>query len=157
MGWRLQIVSCEPDKKTDFEFFWGREGGSLVGIGRGQGWTGLRAWEDWGVGAGQARTERFRGLAVANWSQIVGSEAATKKLILSFFGAGRGVPGRGRQRRELGGGGREVEGSGGGSGGGQGRGDRGGRGRHSRELGEGGRREVEGSGLTMGMREEKKH
>ena len=104
MGWRLQIVSCEPDKKTDFEFFWGREGGSLVGIGRGQGWTGLRAWEDWGVGAGQARTERFRGLAVANWSQIVGSEAATKKLILSFFGAGRGVPGRGRQRRELGGG-----------------------------------------------------
>ena len=51
--------------------------------------------------------------------QIVGFEP-DKKMILSW------VPGRGRQRRELGGGvgeggGREVEGSGGGSGGGQGR------------------------------------
>ena len=37
--------------------------------------------------------------------QIVGFEP-DKKMILSFFGAGTGgVPGRGRQRRELGGGG----------------------------------------------------
>ena len=63
-----------------------------------------------------------------------------KKMILSFCWGRGGVPGRGRQRRELGGGGREVEGSGGGSGGGQGRGDRGGRGRQRRELGEGGGR-----------------
>ena len=40
------IVGSEPDKKTDFEFSWGREGGgSRVGGDRGQGWTGLRAWE----------------------------------------------------------------------------------------------------------------
>ena len=30
------------DKNTDFEFL----GGSLVGGDRGQGWTGLRAWEE---------------------------------------------------------------------------------------------------------------
>ena len=50
-----------------------------------------------GVGgrAGQARTERFRGLR---------DKKTQNQLILSFFGAGRGVPGRGRQRRELGGG-----------------------------------------------------
>ena len=53
----------------------------------------------------------------------------TKKTDFEFFwGRGGGVPGRGRQRRELGGG-----------------------------VGEGGGREVEGSGLTMGMWEEKKH
>ena len=33
MGWRLQIVGSEPDKKNDFEFFWGREGG-VPGRGR---------------------------------------------------------------------------------------------------------------------------
>ena len=95
-------------------------------------------------GGGQARTERFRGLAdregkvpkqkrrelggvFVGWRlQISGSEPDKKNDFEFFWGRERerGVPGRGRQRRELGPG-CEVRGSGGGSGGGQGRGDRG--------------------------------
>ena len=37
------VGGSEPDKKIDFGA--GR-GGSLVGGDRGQGWTGLRAWEE---------------------------------------------------------------------------------------------------------------
>ena len=87
-----------PDKKTDFEFFWGREGKV----------------------PGRGRQRRELGL------QISGSEPDKKNDFEFFWGRERerGVPGRGRQRRELGPG-CEVRGSGGGSGGGQGRGDRG--------------------------------
>ena len=86
------MLELRKSADFEFEFFWGREGGSLVGGDRGQGWTG-------GVGAGQARTERFRGLTVAKSSVL----NPTKKNDVEFFW-GREVPGRRRQRRELGGG-----------------------------------------------------
>ena len=57
------IVGSEPDKKTDFEFSWGREGG-----GPGSGATEARDGLDFGLGRSEP----------------------DKKMILSFFGAGRG-------------------------------------------------------------------
>ena len=57
-----------------------------------------------------------------SWVDGCKSSGTRQKNDFAFFwGREGGVPGRRRQRRELGGGGREVEGSGGGSGGGQGR------------------------------------
>ena len=107
MGWRASTHGAfswvgGPDKKTDFEFFWGREG-KVPGRGR--------------------QRRELGGVFVGWWLQISGSEPDKKNDFEFFWGRERerGVPGRGRQRRELGPG---CE-SGGGSGGGQGRGDRG--------------------------------
>ena len=44
VGVRAEGIGCGGGESCDF--FWGREGGSLVGGDRGQGWTGLRAWEE---------------------------------------------------------------------------------------------------------------
>ena len=99
VGWRTR------QKKTDFEFFWGREGKV----------------------PGRGRQRRELGGVFVGWRlQISGSEPDKKNDFEFFWGRERerGVSGRGRQRRELGPG-CEVRGSGGGSGGGQGRGDRG--------------------------------
>ena len=94
-----------PTKKMILSFFGAGRGGSLVGGDRGGSWGGGREVEGLGGGsgegvrAGQARTERFRGLTVAN------RRLTRQKNSNEFFwGREGGVPGRGRQRRELGGG-----------------------------------------------------
>ena len=143
-------VGGSDRQKTDFEFFWGREGGvpgrgrqrpgmdwpsGLGGVG-GRGRASTHGAEGGGrLGAAGVVRSRAQGAGVVGRSrngvrsqggvqgmqgpgqrgrvrwrasthgafvfwrlQIVGSNP-TKKLILSFFGAGKG-----RQRRELGGG-----------------------------------------------------
>ena len=58
----LQILGSEPDKKTDFEFFWGREG------------------------------RHARSVFVGWRLQIVGSEPDKKNDFEFFWGRGEGGP-----------------------------------------------------------------
>ena len=117
-----------PTKIIDFEFFWGRErGGSLVGGDRGGSWgrgvvrsraqgAGVVGGQEPGgvqgmQGPGQRGEGKHARSVFVGWRSSVLSP--TKKTDFEFFwGREGGVPGRGRQRRELGGGNREVESSG---------------------------------------------
>ena len=76
-------VGSEPDKKTDFEFLWGRERGVP---GRRRQRPGM-AWPS-GLGGveGRGRASTARSVFVGWWLE------PDKKMILSFCGAGRGGP-----------------------------------------------------------------
>ena len=96
----------------DFEFFWGREG--VPGRWR------QRPGMDWPSGLGGVGG-RGRASTHGAFSWVGGCLSSglnpTKKMILSFFGAGMGGSLVGGDRVGSWGGGRGVEGSGGGSGG----------------------------------------
>ena len=80
MGWRSHIIGSEPwgpwsgsEGCRQGRVRSGREARTSLG-------DGLRAWEEEGAGAGQARPERF----------CVGGSEPDKKTDFEFFGAGRG-------------------------------------------------------------------